>query len=361
MTDSGTGASIILGAPLTASSAGIAIQLSTIHGKLVNNAGVTALSTANGNWRIYLPQVTGNTFGGLASGNAAIWNTPAGGASSAAGDRYLFAQQPMLTVDSTNDTKVYGTDISATGTNELAGHYTITGFINASTYGNVFTQDVAADTYLGQPAVTSAGAAPRAHVQAGGYRINTAAGSLVSNDGYGFTYGSSGILTVNPLPVSVALSGNVTKTYDGTTNLTHVSSNTLALTAQGVLVGDTVGLVGAQYRYDSSAVSNAAGITASAYTLGNGDYTVAPGFASINDPSLGIIVPGAPSPDKNPIGVDFSLLNQFSAENQEEGLAAPKGVTQPLAVADTTSGTKEVPPPGAIAFGSSFTVSGKGQ
>jgi len=76
------------------------------------------------------------------------------------GNRYLFSFQPILnaTVNGGNITKSYGTDLTG-----ALPTTTITGLVNAATFGNVFTQEA----YAGTGAAASAGFAANAHVQGG--------------------------------------------------------------------------------------------------------------------------------------------------------------------------------------------------
>ncbi len=85
------------GATVAASGTGDAIVLAAAGGgNFVNLSGAGALSAANGRWLVYSASAAGDTFGGLASGNADLSATYAGmppGAVSALGNRYLFSPQ----------------------------------------------------------------------------------------------------------------------------------------------------------------------------------------------------------------------------------------------------------------------------
>ncbi len=106
---------------------GSLVVLST-PGNFVNDAGAGAVTSSPGNrWLIYSAAPGGDFFGGLDSGNTAIW-----GASFASlppedvtqsGNRYLFALNKTLTVTTTNVAKTYGQDATAT----VAGAFAITG------------------------------------------------------------------------------------------------------------------------------------------------------------------------------------------------------------------------------------------
>ncbi|WP_163364681.1 hypothetical protein, partial [Escherichia coli] len=68
-----------------------------------------------------------DTFGGLDSGNTAIFNQTAAslppGSVGQTGNRYIFAYQPTLTFTSIDSTKAYGDD----GAAALQSRYTVTG------------------------------------------------------------------------------------------------------------------------------------------------------------------------------------------------------------------------------------------
>src|SRR5690606_10916810 len=93
-------------------------------------------------------------------------NTAYGDAVPATGNRYVFAASPgeLTVVGAFDDTKIYGE--SYTVPDAIAGtHYTLTGFVNAADYGNVFEQDSAANIGLtGAPTVSSAGTDATANV-----------------------------------------------------------------------------------------------------------------------------------------------------------------------------------------------------
>ncbi|MCO4088407.1 MAG: filamentous hemagglutinin N-terminal domain-containing protein [Limnohabitans sp.] len=96
------------GGTITSTAPGDALVLS--GNTFVNNAGSNALTAANGRWLVYSNAPAGNTFGGLASGNNAVWNaTHAGNAPAtiASGNRYVFAQQPTVAITANAQTKVY--------------------------------------------------------------------------------------------------------------------------------------------------------------------------------------------------------------------------------------------------------------
>jgi len=164
------------------------LTLAAIGGNFVNNSGAGALTTSGaGYWHIYSSHPDNNTFGGLASGNQALWNMVYGDAVSAGGNRYIFEYQPTLDFTTIDGVKK---GIRAKNINNL---YAANGFVDASLYGNVFTQDTKANSLSGAPNLYSQGA--EAWQKAGSYPITFQGwGTLASSNGYalgGFTDGSN--------------------------------------------------------------------------------------------------------------------------------------------------------------------------
>ena len=230
----------------------------------INNAGASAL-TASGlgkRWLVYANTHTGNTFNLLNSGNQAIWNTAPLAAVSQTGNRYVFANNPgTLTVTSTNQAKTYGQN----GAPIVANAYNVTGtFINATTFGNVFTQDTAANTVTGS--ATSTGSVVTANV--GNYAINVT--PVTASTGYTLIKNSTGNLTVNPASLSISANNQV-KTYGQTFNFAGTEFTSLGLQNSETIGSATLTSTGA------AATANVAGspyaITASTATGGTFNAT----------------------------------------------------------------------------------------
>lgn len=220
------------GAVLSSDAAGDALVLSS--SAFINEAGSAAVQTshADGRWLIYSDNPDDNTFGGLASGNQALWNTSWNGspAVTAPGNRYVFAMQPTLTVtDNVNYTKTYG-DIFPT---PVAGtDYTLSGFVDAAAYGNVFTQDDASN--IGAPTLVSAGAAASAN--AGSYGLTWQVGDLDAT-GYNVDLtATGGTLTVTPKVIDLINAIAQNKVYDGSTDADVTAD------LSGVISGDDLQL-----------------------------------------------------------------------------------------------------------------------
>ncbi|MES2354429.1 MAG: filamentous hemagglutinin N-terminal domain-containing protein [Pseudomonadota bacterium] len=168
-----------------------------------NQNGSSAIDLSSGAgkvWNFYLSNLDGNTFSGLSSGNQAIWGTSYPTAISQTGNRYIFGTTETLTLipisNSMNLTATQGMGTTlptpVNGTNFQAS-----GFVNASDYDNVFTQDTASNVLGGSLSFTSTGSVTNA--SAGTYNINMTAPS-VSATGYSFaTNGPYGTIVVTAL------------------------------------------------------------------------------------------------------------------------------------------------------------------
>jgi len=168
----------------------------------INNAGANALTATAGRWVVHTDALAGNIYGGLNSGNQAIYGRSLGVATAEAGNRYVFVQSPTLDITSTDQTKTYGQDAATL----VANAYIATPFVNAATYGNVFTQDTVANSLTGS--ATSTGSAVASNV--GSYAIDVT--PVAATTGYTLNKSNAGNLTVTAaiLPVSpVNTSGNI--------------------------------------------------------------------------------------------------------------------------------------------------------
>ncbi|MBX3657347.1 MAG: filamentous hemagglutinin N-terminal domain-containing protein [Ramlibacter sp.] len=196
--------------PVSSTASGDAVVLAAGN-NYFNSAGASALVASGGRWLVYSTLPSGNAFGPLVSGNNAVYNaTFAGDAPStiAAGNRYVFSLFPTLTVTANSQSRVY----DGTATFAPVTHM-VTGLIDASLYGNVFTQD----GLTGSLAVNSPGR------NVGSYAIGQ--GTLVVPGGYNYSYVPANA-TVTAAPLTLWASGD-SRAYDGTTNsagLVNVSS-----------------------------------------------------------------------------------------------------------------------------------------
>lgn len=230
----------------------------------VNNGGAGVLA-ASGHWVVYSADPSGDTFGGLDSGNTAIWGSTLAtrDPSTIAGNRYVFALTPTLTFTAAGLSKVYGTQLTSAAT-----PFTVTGYQPG--VAGAFLADSAATAYSGAPIVDSAGFAARAPVAGSPYAITITAGTLRSDTGYALAFGPNGAITVTPKGLTATVTAN-NKTYDGTTT----ASGTILL--NGIVAGDTVGTSGATYAFADKNAGTGKTVTVTGATLTGadaGNYTL---------------------------------------------------------------------------------------
>ncbi|MEI9991651.1 MAG: MBG domain-containing protein [Rhizomicrobium sp.] len=202
-------------------------------GNFVNNAGSGAVVTSGGGrWLVYSSAPGTDSFGDLDSGNTAVWNstiaTLAPGSVTQAGNRYIFADQPTLTITTTDTSKTYGND-AASG---VAAAYQVSGLVAA--VAHAFLGDSAADVYSGAPTVTSAGSAMAASVSGGPYLISAAQGGFTVGDGYGLAISNVGHLTVTARPITVTADAQSRRYGDANPGLTYTVGG------DGLVNGDTL-------------------------------------------------------------------------------------------------------------------------
>ena len=115
---------------------------------------------------------------------------------SAAGDRYVFAFQPTITVTSGNLIKFDGQDVIPL----VAVNYTISG-LEPGVPG-AFLGDPAAAVYSGTPLVASLGSPASAPLSGSPYPIVVAPGTFTVSNGYALALDSAGKLTIAPIPTA---------------------------------------------------------------------------------------------------------------------------------------------------------------
>ncbi len=187
-------------------------------GQFINNAGTSAItSTGAGRWLIFSANPATNLFGGLVSGNLALWNRnptdAVAGLITATSNTYAFSFQPTLTLTTLPRTKIYGDNFTLTSI--LGTDFTVAGLVSAAASGNAFSQDV-----VGPVTIASTGTPSAAN--AGTYAITATPG--FAPVGYAEAV-VSGVLTVAPRALIVSLSGTTTKVYNATTAATLTSGN----------------------------------------------------------------------------------------------------------------------------------------
>jgi filamentous hemagglutinin family protein len=292
--------------PVSSTAAGDAIVL-VAGGNYINTSGASALTAGSGRWLVYSTSPAGNTFGGLVSGNNAVYNATIGlnaPNTIAAGNRYVFSQQPSLTVTANAQTRVYdGTTTFASPT------HSVSGLINAATFGNVFTQD----GLTGSLAVTAPGR------NVGSYAIGI--GSLTTPGGYNLTYVPANA-SVTAAPLTIQAVGD-SRAFDGGTSSVGVP------TYDPLGSGDT--LTGLTQSFTSKNVLGANNSTLQV----NGGYTLNDGNGGANYTVTTNTVPGTITPAA--LTVSTSAVNRtYNGTTNAAGSAIVTGGT--LFAGDTLSG-----------------------
>jgi filamentous hemagglutinin family protein len=301
-------------------------------GAFINQAGGAAVTATSGAWQIFSAAPTGDTFGGLNSGDMAIWNTSLGTVATASGDRYVFAYAPVLTVATVNDAKTYGVD----ATSAVAADYVITG-LQAGVAG-AYLGDTAATAYSGAPSVTSPGAGAGAVV--GGYADQLGLGTLTPSAGYSFNLQNTAAFTVNPALLTIT-ANNASKTYGQVATL-----GATAFTETGLVTanGDTVGGVTLASTGAGATATVAGGpsyaITASNATgTGLGNYTISyvAGALTVNPAALTITANAASSTyGSTPSGLTGAVTGLVNGETLQSA------TTGALSFATTATATSNV-------------------
>ena len=165
-----TAPSLTLAAPVASRASGTAITLAAAT--FANHAGAQALAAPNGRWLVYTDSPDTDAFGGLQSGNLALWGDAYTGdvdarAASVSGNRFAFNARQQVTLTAINIDVPLDTPRTL-GPNDV----TIALRYNGANYGNAFADSPA----VHEPfvfTVTSTGAAPGA--AAGTYAITVTA------------------------------------------------------------------------------------------------------------------------------------------------------------------------------------------
>ncbi len=229
--DVGAGANIELtaGGDLTFNGTGAISLFGDTNAKLVssglvNNIGAGAVNlSGTGFWQIVLPNWDGPTYGGLSSGNKAVYGSSGTAVTSITKNEYHFLDNPVLGITVNDDSKTYGespASLSYQG-------YTIdpNTIVDASEYGNVFTQDTAANTVDDSSIVYSTAGSPTT-AAVGDYTDLDISG-FVSLNGYTFDV-TPGTFTVDKRPIQVTANDR-TRIYGdsltlGTSEFTYIDS-----------------------------------------------------------------------------------------------------------------------------------------
>ena len=244
---------------VVSTASGDAVTLAA-NGAFINQGGANAVTASNGRWLIYsnTPQgstadVTGNLMGKAYYGTAYDFATGTFASSINAGNRFVHAYQPLLTVTADTKSLVYNGSIRTDS-------HTITGYI-----GQDAENDLIEGTLAGMTTTSK---------NVGDYVI-TPTGQLSSDLNYGFRY-VAGTLSITPRSLLISLLGNVTRTYDGT-NVATLSLDNYGL-SDGYVSGDDLNIdVPETGTFDTKNAGSGKVVTVSGIALSGADalnYTI---------------------------------------------------------------------------------------
>ena len=213
-TSAGSNISVLAGGVLSASGTGRAIDLASLNGEVINLAGDAGLVlTGGGHYGIFAATPTGSQIGSFAN-YTRRYNVAAAtayGTLNPGGNFAAFRIAPVLTVTANNATRFYGSanpvfTASFTGFQPGDGVAGISGTPQFTTNATV-TSNI------------------------GTFTLNAALGTLVSEQGYQFTF-NPGLLTITARPITVT-----------TNNLSRIYGNanpalTFTVGGQGLANGD---------------------------------------------------------------------------------------------------------------------------
>jgi len=193
-TSAGSNIAVRADGVLTASGTGRAIDLASLNGEVTNLAGDAGLVlTGGGHYAIFAATPTGSQIGSFAN-YARRYNVATAAAYDAlnpGGNFAAFRIAPVITVTADNASRIYG-NANPAFTASFAGFLPGDGVGNLSGSA-LFTTSATAASGVGT------------------YAINAALGSLLSDQGYQFTF-SPGVLTVTARPITVT-ANNLSRFY----------------------------------------------------------------------------------------------------------------------------------------------------
>jgi len=213
-TSAGSNISLLTGGVLSASGTGRAIDLASLSGEVINLAGDAGLVlTGGGHYGIFAATPSGSQIGSFAN-YARRYNVAASTAYDTlnpGGNFAAFRIAPVLTVTANNATRFYGSA-------DPVFTASFTGFQPGDGVAGI----------SGTPQFTTSAAATS---NIGTFTLNAARGTLVSEQGYQFTF-NPGLLTITARPITVT-ANNLSRIY-GNAN----PALTFTVGGQGLANGD---------------------------------------------------------------------------------------------------------------------------
>lgn len=184
-TGAGSDITVLADGVLTASGAGRAIDLASLNGEVINLAGDAGLVlTGGGHYAVFAATPTGSQIGSFANYQRRynVADAAAYDALNPGGNFAAFRIVPVLTVTANNASRFYGNA-------NPAFTASITGFLPGDGIADLDGAALLTTTATGTSGI-------------GQYGIDAALGTLLSAQGYQFTF-APGVLTVTPRPIIV--------------------------------------------------------------------------------------------------------------------------------------------------------------
>ncbi|MBY0451295.1 MAG: filamentous hemagglutinin N-terminal domain-containing protein [Cyanobacteria bacterium] len=255
------------GSTITATGSGNSLVLAAQGGAFTNNAGASPLSAASGRWLVYTSTPAATTLGGLTGGTSLYNRTYTGNAPGTitnTGNRILYNVAATILVTPVSTARTYGASNPSTT-------YTYSGYINGDSSANAFT---------GTPTYTTAATSSS---NVGGYTMTGAAGSILSDLGYNFSYGT-GTLTINPAALTIT-ADSFNRSY-GSSNPSFTASYS------GFVLGQNSSNLTGSLSLSTPATNatnvGSYGITPSGFTSSNYAISYVPGTLTIDPAALTI-------------------------------------------------------------------------
>jgi hypothetical protein len=303
---------------LTASGTGHAIDLASLNGEVINlNGDAGLILTGGGHYGIFAATPTGSQIGSF--GNYArrynVANAAAYDALNPGGNFAAFRIVPVLTVTANDLTRFYGNvDPALTAS--------VTGFLPGDGVANL----------SGAPLLTTLA---NSTSNVGLFAINAAQGSLLSEQGYQFTF-NSGQLTIAPRPITVT-ANNLSRVYGNANPALTFTVGDLGLVNGDQLTGALATTADVTTGVGNVAITQGTVAASSNYalTLVGGQLTITPRGLTITADSFSRIYG-----DANP-ALTFTLggAGLVNGDQLTGGLATTADATTGVGTIAITQGT----------------------
>lgn len=278
-TSAGTNISVRAEGVLTASASGRAIDLASLGGEVINLAGDAGLVlTGGGHYGIFAATPSGSQIGSFANyaRRYNVANAAAYDALNPGGNFAAFRIAPVITVTANDASRLYGS-ANPLFTASFAGFMPGDGVSNLS----------------GTPLFTTPATGTSS---VGTFAINAALGSLLSEQGYQFSF-NPGVLTITARPITVT-ANNLTRIY-GNAN----PALTFSVGGFGLVNGDEL----------TGALATAAGVT-----TGVGNVAITQGTLAASSNYLLTFVDGVLAITPRPITVTADNLSRFAGRSDPD-------------------------------------------